>query len=110
VAGAVGGVAGRHRSIRLPHVQFPYARIGFEVSTADPEEWLRSADMPPPGERGIGVLRRELDELAWYPTTLWGGPVGTTWDGLVDVTPWEIRLRSWLRRRRERLRRQAGAR
>ena len=63
-----------------------------------------------PRESAGSAFCGELDELAWYPTTLWGGPVGTTWDGLVDVTPWEIRLRSWLRRRRERRRRQAGAR
>ena len=86
----------------FPEVDVAFARVGFEVTTIDPEEWMLSPREPPPEERGIGVLRREGDGLAWYPTTAWGGPVGTTWDGLVDVTPWGVKLRSWLRRRRER--------
>jgi len=81
------------------HVPFAFACIGFEVMSVDPEGWMRSPRTPPPDKRDIGVLRREQEELAWYPTTAWGGPVGTTWDGLVDVTSLWRRLLSRGRRR-----------
>jgi hypothetical protein len=86
----------------FPKSAVAFARVGFEATTVDPEEWMLSPREPAPAKRGMGVLRREGTALEWYPTTAWGGPVGTTWDGLVDVTPWGIKLRSWLRHRRER--------
>jgi hypothetical protein len=35
-----------------------------------------------PDERTYAVLKREQDDLAWCPTTKWGGPVGVPWDAL----------------------------
>ena len=79
--------------------RFEFARIGFEVTSVDPDEWMSSPGIRPPARRGMGVLRREDNELAWYPTTEWGGPVGSTWEGLVNITPLSIRLKAWARRR-----------
>lgn len=84
----------------FPEVDVAFARVGYDITSVDPQYWMLSAGSPSAKERGVGVLRREGEALAWYPTTAWGGPVGTTWDGLVDVTPLLVKLRSWLRRRR----------
>lgn len=76
---------------------FPIALVGFEGTTVSEDELKPFLEGAMPEERWMGVLRREQDAVASYPTTIWGGPIGTRWEDLVDVTPWRIRIRNRLR-------------